>query len=138
MRLETGRYLSFFVVNLIASFVGICVDESPRFTTRLTTKGGSASQLLRLQLNRELNRKLCRNPRGQIDKVHDKAYDKGNRPGTWDLRFSICGIRHLATGIWYPASSKLKPIRQSSRKDLDRQTSYENAGVPTTSTGGIP
>ena len=34
-----------------------------------------------LILCRELNRKLCRNPRGRIEKVHDKARDEGNRSG---------------------------------------------------------
>ncbi len=32
-------------------------------------------------LCRELNRELCRNPRGRINKVHDKARDEGNRSG---------------------------------------------------------
>jgi len=66
--------------------------------TRPVSILGSASHLLRLQLNREPNRELGRNLRGQIDKVHVKAYDKGNRPGTWDLRFALSGIWQLASG----------------------------------------
>jgi len=64
-------------------------------------------------LCRELNRELCRNPRGQIDKVHDKARDEGNRSGIRHLASSFAlramedrsGIRYLVSGTRHLAST---------------------------------